>query len=268
MTIAIVLVAVTLAVVAMAAIAVGAVISAHARPDPAPPGGAGHRGVLAAVGFGVRTLLRVGVPLGPVMMVTVPGRRTGIPRSTPIDVFEYDGRRWLIATHDGDAAWVRNLRAAGRGTLTRGHRRLEFTAVEIAPDQAAGLIAAIASPRLNRRFGGLALRRTLALTAESDRGAYVRAATEHPLFELADAPATDTATERPSRAVTVLISAGILVAAAHLVLGISGLLDTAGWASGVVIGALIAGAGNHVRIFGNPFDTSATGRTPTPPAPE
>lgn len=48
---------------------------------------------------------------------------------------------------------------------------------------------------------------------------------------------------------TILIVVGLLVAAVHLTLGLGGVLGTASWVSGVGIGLLVAGVGNHIRIF-------------------
>jgi hypothetical protein len=48
----------------------------------------------------------------------------------------------------------------------------------------------------------------------------------------------------------IVIVAGLLLALVHLVLGISGIMTTFQWVSGVVLGLLVAGAGNHIRIFG------------------
>ena len=91
-----------------------------------------------AIGF----LLLRGVRLGPMMLLTVRGRRTGQPRTNPVDLFERDDRRWLVSTHGaGDSNWVRNLRAAGEGTLARGKHRLSFTAVELEPGDAARVSA-------------------------------------------------------------------------------------------------------------------------------
>jgi hypothetical protein len=47
----------------------------------------------------LKKLLRAGVPMGPMILLTVRGRTTGLPRTTPVDLFEGDGRRWLVATH-------------------------------------------------------------------------------------------------------------------------------------------------------------------------
>ena len=62
----------------------------------------------------IKSLLRAGIPLGPMILLTVRGRTTGEPRTTPVDLLERGDRRWLVATHGGaNSNWVRNLRAAG-----------------------------------------------------------------------------------------------------------------------------------------------------------
>ena len=66
-----------------------------------------------------RRLLRVGLPLGPNALLTVTGRKTGQPRSTPVAVVDLGGRRWVIGTF-GEVNWVRNLRAAGQATRIAG----------------------------------------------------------------------------------------------------------------------------------------------------
>ena len=69
----------------------------------------------------MRLLLRLGLVLRTTMLLTVPGRRSGAPRSTPVTLVEEDGRRWLVAPY-GPVDWVRNDRAAGRVKLSRGRR--------------------------------------------------------------------------------------------------------------------------------------------------
>lgn len=48
--------------------------------------------------------------------LTVPGRRSGRPMSVPVIPVEHDGARYVVSTR-GEADWVRNLRASGRGEL-------------------------------------------------------------------------------------------------------------------------------------------------------
>lgn len=55
---------------------------------------------------------------------------------------------------------------------------------------------------------------------------------------------------RTRKASTVVVVVGLLLALVHLVLGISSVMTTFQWVSGVVLGLLIAGIGNHIRIFG------------------
>ena len=82
-----------------------------------------------------RTLTRFG--LGPpyLHILTVQGRKTGRRYSTPVDVLELDGQRWLVAPY-GPVNWVANARAAGEVTLSRGGRSQQFE-VEEAPSTAA-----------------------------------------------------------------------------------------------------------------------------------
>lgn len=69
----------------------------------------------------VRLLSRLGVSTGVIELLTVPGRTSGLPRSTPVSPLRLDGRRFVLAPlPQGD--WARNARAAGRGTLADGRR--------------------------------------------------------------------------------------------------------------------------------------------------
>jgi deazaflavin-dependent oxidoreductase (nitroreductase family) len=79
-----------------------------------------------------RPLLTAGVPMGPDVLITVRGRKSGLPRTTPITLCENEGRRGLISPF-GETQWVRNLRAAGRATIRHGRWSAELTAVELAP---------------------------------------------------------------------------------------------------------------------------------------
>lgn len=82
-----------------------------------------------------RTLLRAGLPMNgpgksPMYLLTVRGRKSGEPRTTPIATIEQDGVRYLMTPY-GVVDWVRNLRAAGEGTLTRGRRQEIFPTHEL-----------------------------------------------------------------------------------------------------------------------------------------
>src|SRR5215469_10340277 len=81
----------------------------------------------------VERLMRAGVKFGPsrfpFVLLTVRGRKSGQPRTTPVVTAEYHSKRYLIGTF-GNVNWVRNLRAAGEATLTRGRRAESIPVVE------------------------------------------------------------------------------------------------------------------------------------------
>lgn len=93
----------------------------------------------------LNAMLAVGIPLGPNGLLTVPGRRTGLPRTTGIAVIEVKGRRWIWAPW-GEVQWVRNLRAAGHATLTKRGRREEVTATELDGPERVGFFRDVLGP--------------------------------------------------------------------------------------------------------------------------
>ena len=59
------------------------------------------------------------------------GRKTGLPRQTPVNLLVLDGERYLVAPR-GETQWVRNVRADdGRLTLIIGRRRQQWIGTEI-----------------------------------------------------------------------------------------------------------------------------------------
>jgi deazaflavin-dependent oxidoreductase (nitroreductase family) len=86
-----------------------------------------------------RTLINLGISPGGASLVTVRGRRSGRPHTTPVNPIERDGQMWLVAPY-GAVGWVRNLRAAGEVTLSRGRRSQRLRAVEVGPQEAAPVL--------------------------------------------------------------------------------------------------------------------------------
>lgn len=74
-------------------------------------------------------LQRRGVAM-PMQTLTVPGRRSGRPRSTPVTPYEVDGQRYIVGGRS-DLDWVRNVRAAGEGVLARGKRAVRVRLVDL-----------------------------------------------------------------------------------------------------------------------------------------
>src|SRR5262245_21441623 len=84
-------------------------------------------------------MIRRGKGPSRVSLLTVPGRRSGRPHSTPVSPVEEGGERWLVSPY-GVVEWVRNLRAAGRATLEHRGRTEEVAVVEIGPEEAAPVL--------------------------------------------------------------------------------------------------------------------------------
>ena len=82
-----------------------------------------------------RSLMRLGLPMGPNVLLTVRGRKSGMNRTAPVAVVEIDGRSYVIGAY-GEADWVRNLRAAGVATIRRDGREVSVLAEELEPSAA------------------------------------------------------------------------------------------------------------------------------------
>jgi deazaflavin-dependent oxidoreductase (nitroreductase family) len=128
-----------------------------------------------------RRVLRVGPLLGPNALITVRGRKSGVPRTTPIALVEIGGRRWVIGTF-GDTNWVRNLRAAREATLTVGRNREKVVAGELDVEDRTRFFRDVIGPYVRRmRIGGLLLSILGAKEILVDPKA---AAERRPVFEL------------------------------------------------------------------------------------
>jgi deazaflavin-dependent oxidoreductase (nitroreductase family) len=108
-------------------------------------------------------MLRLGLPISrheaPVLL-TVPGRKSGKPRSTPITPMHVDGKCFVVNGYPG-ADWVSNVRAADNATLTEGRRSERVRMVELGPEEARPVLRAFpaAAPtgvQLMKRAGVLA----------------------------------------------------------------------------------------------------------------
>ncbi len=75
---------------------------------------------------------------GPVIL-TVTGRKSGQPRSTPITPFEVDGRRYVVGGLPG-SDWVRNAQATPEAVLARGKTRESVRMVELPVEEARPLL--------------------------------------------------------------------------------------------------------------------------------
>jgi deazaflavin-dependent oxidoreductase (nitroreductase family) len=87
-------------------------------------------------------MLKLGLPIsgkeGPVVL-TVAGRKSGQPRSTPITPMYVGDVRYVVAGFPG-ADWERNARAADTATLTAGKKSETVRMVELTTDEARPLL--------------------------------------------------------------------------------------------------------------------------------
>ncbi len=124
------------------------------------------------------TLVRAGVRMGPIHLLTVRGRTSGLPRTTPVAVVEQQGKRYLIAPF-GAVNWVRNLRAAaGEATLTRNRRTEAIHAIELEPRDAAPILKV----SLQAGGGGAFTNGYFAVTPDAALDEFEREAPRHPVF--------------------------------------------------------------------------------------
>jgi deazaflavin-dependent oxidoreductase (nitroreductase family) len=140
----------------------------------------------------IRASLRAGWGPRRTVLLTVPGRRTGRARSTPVTPVEAGGARWLVAPY-GAVGWVRNARAAGHAVLSRGRRRETVALSELS--------AAESAPILKRYAEDVPITRPYFDTRPAAPvEAFAAGATRHPVFRITSASATSESTRaRPGR---------------------------------------------------------------------
>ena len=124
----------------------------------------------------VRILLRVGLAPRRTYLLTVRGRRSGKPYSTPVTLVETITDRWLVAPY-GEVSWVRNPRAAGQVTLSHGRHAETVMIVELRPAEAAPVLQQyVTEVQITRPF----------FDAKPDAPveAFVAEAHRHPVFRI------------------------------------------------------------------------------------
>lgn len=126
----------------------------------------------------IGTLLRLGLPLGPMRLLTVPGRKTGVLHTTPIATFSFEGALYLMQGFPG-AAWAVNARASGWGLLRRGLRKRRVKLVEVSPQDRDAVLAHVARILPDRMLGTFTEN---GLIPSPDRDAFLAAAPRITVF--------------------------------------------------------------------------------------
>lgn len=124
-------------------------------------------------------VIRRGLPVGPWALLTVPGRKSGIPRTTPV-AFVREGAGYRVMSPYGHVDWVKNVRAAGRAQLTSRGRTFEVTAEELPANEAAKVLQRnlAHAPWLLRRV----FRPYFEVPFDAPLEAWEREAANHPVF--------------------------------------------------------------------------------------
>jgi len=121
----------------------------------------------------------VSLGLGPsyIYLLQVRGRKSGRLYSTPIDLLELGGKRFLVAPR-GRTQWVRNAEAAGEVTLKKGRTRQRFQLRPIPDANKPEILKAYLD-----NFKG-AVQRYFPVPAGSPVQAFGELARSYPAFEL------------------------------------------------------------------------------------
>lgn len=122
-------------------------------------------------------LVRLGFAPGYMRLLEVRGRKSGKTFTTPVNLLEFNGRRWLVAAR-GETAWARNARAAGHVVLRRGSRTESLVVRELADADKPEVIKAFLD-----RFASQ-VQRFFDVPAGAPADAFRASASRTPVFEL------------------------------------------------------------------------------------
>lgn len=143
---------------------------------------AGFPGWLRPANRVIVALQRRGLVLGTMRLLSVPGRRSGELRTTPVSPLTVDGERYVVAGHEA-SDWVKNARAAGWGVLARGRREERVGLVELPVGERGPILRAF--PREVPHGVGF-FRRLYGVSADPEE--FAALATRCPVFRVEEVP--------------------------------------------------------------------------------
>lgn len=121
---------------------------------------------------------RHGVSVFGSRVLAVRGRTSGVWRTTPVNLLDHQGQRYLVSPR-GEGQWVRNLRAAGTGELRVGRRAEPFRGRELSDEEKTPVIRAYLKRwkfEVGVFFDGVG--------PDSSDAEILAIAAEHPVFEV------------------------------------------------------------------------------------
>ncbi len=125
----------------------------------------------------------LGIGFGTWYILSIPGRKTGKMRSTPVSVLHVNGQRYVVTGFE--TQWVKNARKAGWGTLRRGWKQERVAVVELPVEERGPILREF--PRQVPH--GVAYFEKL-LNLPSDPEAFAAAAPRCPVFRFDPLPQT------------------------------------------------------------------------------
>src|ERR1700723_811580 len=121
--------------------------------------------------------LKLGFAPGYMRLLEVRGRKSGKTFTTPVNLIDVSGRRYLVAAR-GETAWARNARAAGHIVLRRGSATESCMVREIADAEKPEIIKAFLDKFASQ------VQRFFEVPAGSPADAFRATASRTPVFEL------------------------------------------------------------------------------------
>ncbi len=110
-------------------------------------------------------------------LLEVRGRKTGKLYSTPIDLLQLNGRKYLVAPR-GRTQWVRNAEAAGEVSLKKGSNRQKFRLRLLADGEKIAILKAYLDTFRRE------VQRYFPIPAGSSPESFAALAASYPAFEL------------------------------------------------------------------------------------
>jgi deazaflavin-dependent oxidoreductase (nitroreductase family) len=110
-------------------------------------------------------------------LLQVRGRKSGKIYSTPINLLELNGKKYLVAPR-GRTQWVRNAEAAGKVTLKKGSKRQKFRLRPLADAEKPAILKAYLDTFRRE------VQRYFSIPADSPVEDFAAIAGSYPAFEL------------------------------------------------------------------------------------
>lgn len=154
------------------------------HPDPAPTPHYQAPGWFTRNGFNriVAALTRLGISVWGSRVLEVPGRTSGEPRRTPVNLLTFENHQYLVSPR-GEGQWVRNVRAnEGKLDLLVGQHRTHWVGRELVDADKIEILRAYLrrwKAEVGVFFDGV--------DADSSDDALRRIAPRHPVFALTEA---------------------------------------------------------------------------------